>query len=166
MVLPVHLLVCSHGLWGEPDHMATIAQIILETYLAQEYPECELEVLIAETNRSVYTYDGIGGSFTRQVRAARLTRDIMQIGAASGLSRRSAIFAECSANRFGSLNKFTFRHYRSRKRLGLSRAMPERRSESFPSLATASVGYSVSPCSNCHLSRNTSSLSLFQLVIS
>lgn len=74
MVVLVHLLVCSHGLWGDPEHMATIAQIISETHLAQDASECELEILCAETNKSDYTFDGIGLSFARRYRDAYLTR--------------------------------------------------------------------------------------------
>jgi hypothetical protein len=86
MVLPVHLLVCSHGLWGEPEHMAIIVQTILETHIAKESPEYELEILSAETNKSDFTYDGIGLSFAhRALEITRLTHLVLQIGAASAL---------------------------------------------------------------------------------
>ncbi|KAG8949894.1 hypothetical protein FRC04_008197 [Tulasnella sp. 424] len=55
----VHLLVCVHGMWGEPSHVARLAEIVKETHSAPEEDGVELDVLVAETNRDENTYDGI-----------------------------------------------------------------------------------------------------------
>jgi hypothetical protein len=59
----VHLLVCIHGLWGTPDHLAELARIIKAKYptSASGDPDSEvdLDVLVATSNRENWTYDGI-----------------------------------------------------------------------------------------------------------
>ncbi|KIO19965.1 hypothetical protein M407DRAFT_82078 [Tulasnella calospora MUT 4182] len=54
----VHLLVCVHGMWGEPSHVTRLAEIAKETHPEPE-DGIELDVLVAETNRDENTYDGI-----------------------------------------------------------------------------------------------------------
>lgn len=52
----VHLLVCVHSLWGEPRHVARLAEVVKETHSAPE-DRVELDVLVAETNHDENTYD-------------------------------------------------------------------------------------------------------------
>ncbi|EFX01434.1 duf676 domain containing protein, hydrolase-like protein [Grosmannia clavigera kw1407] len=49
-----HLCVLVHGLWGNPGHMASIAEA-----LRAKYPEDQLNLLVAKSNRGTFTYDGI-----------------------------------------------------------------------------------------------------------
>ncbi|GAB1314017.1 Serine esterase-domain-containing protein [Madurella fahalii] len=49
-----HLCVLVHGLWGNPNHMASIAKI-----LRNQYPPGELYILVAKRNSGSFTYDGI-----------------------------------------------------------------------------------------------------------
>jgi len=55
-MLPVHLLVLIHGMWGNPEHLLELHRIIRET---KSSSDVELQVLLAETNRDDATYDGI-----------------------------------------------------------------------------------------------------------
>lgn len=54
----IHLLVLIHGMWGNPDHLARMHEIIQEVK-GHGSEETELAVLIAQTNRDEATYDGI-----------------------------------------------------------------------------------------------------------
>ncbi|RYO95210.1 hypothetical protein DL766_006171 [Monosporascus sp. MC13-8B] len=49
-----HLCVLVHGLWGNPNHMRSIAKA-----LRAAYPEERLYILVAERNKGSFTYDGI-----------------------------------------------------------------------------------------------------------
>lgn len=49
-----HLCVLVHGLWGNPDHMATVAET-----LRSRHPEDKLYLLVAKSNSGTFTYDGI-----------------------------------------------------------------------------------------------------------
>ncbi|CAK7205034.1 hypothetical protein SEUCBS139899_007798 [Sporothrix eucalyptigena] len=49
-----HLCVLVHGLWGQPEHLASVAAA-----LRDEYTEDQLHILVAESNSGYYTYDGI-----------------------------------------------------------------------------------------------------------
>ncbi|KAI2473178.1 DUF676-domain-containing protein [Annulohypoxylon bovei var. microspora] len=49
-----HLCVLVHGLWGNPDHMKSVAKALRETY-----SEDELYLLAAKRNSGSFTYDGI-----------------------------------------------------------------------------------------------------------
>ncbi|KAI0923760.1 hypothetical protein AcV5_009224 [Taiwanofungus camphoratus] len=59
----VHLLVLVHGMWGNPSHLAELHRVIRELRCqpsSEAGPSGErLEILLAETNRDEYTYDGI-----------------------------------------------------------------------------------------------------------
>lgn len=56
----VHLLVAVHGMWGEPSHLAEVARIIREKFpIDVDSDGIRLQVLVAETNTSSATYDGI-----------------------------------------------------------------------------------------------------------
>ncbi len=59
----LHLLVLIHGMWGNPDHLLKMRQI-MEEKRAQEDSERgpngeRLHILVAETNKDNGTYDGI-----------------------------------------------------------------------------------------------------------
>ncbi|KDQ13987.1 hypothetical protein BOTBODRAFT_33099 [Botryobasidium botryosum FD-172 SS1] len=56
MAPQIHLLVAIHGMWGNPDHLAALVREISTIAATDEF---ELNVLVAETNRSEHTYDGI-----------------------------------------------------------------------------------------------------------
>ncbi|KAI0892288.1 DUF676-domain-containing protein [Annulohypoxylon nitens] len=49
-----HLCVLVHGLWGNPNHMKSVAKALRETY-----SEDELYLLVAKRNSDSFTYDGI-----------------------------------------------------------------------------------------------------------
>ncbi|KAH8671110.1 putative serine esterase-domain-containing protein [Xylariales sp. PMI_506] len=49
-----HLCVLVHGLWGNPDHMKSIAKT-----LRAEYPGDKLYLLLTQRNTGNFTYDGI-----------------------------------------------------------------------------------------------------------
>ncbi|KAI1662585.1 DUF676-domain-containing protein [Daldinia decipiens] len=49
-----HLCVLVHGLWGNPNHMRSVAKALRDAY-----PEEELYILVAERNAGSFTYDGI-----------------------------------------------------------------------------------------------------------
>ena len=56
----IHLLVLVHGMWGNPEHLAEMKRIILETKGAggsgRKETDMELEVLVAHSNRDDSTY--------------------------------------------------------------------------------------------------------------
>ncbi|OTA96454.1 hypothetical protein M434DRAFT_392886 [Hypoxylon sp. CO27-5] len=49
-----HLCVLVHGLWGNPNHMKSIAKALRDTY-----SEDKLYLLVAKRNSGSFTYDGI-----------------------------------------------------------------------------------------------------------
>ncbi|KAL2757982.1 hypothetical protein ACRALDRAFT_1061251 [Sodiomyces alcalophilus JCM 7366] len=49
-----HLCVLVHGLWGNPNHMVSIAKS-----LRSQYPADKLYLLLAKRNSGSFTYDGI-----------------------------------------------------------------------------------------------------------
>ncbi|KAH8590330.1 putative serine esterase-domain-containing protein [Bisporella sp. PMI_857] len=49
-----HLCVLVHGLWGNPQHLKVMAQMLREKY-TEEY----LHLLVAKRNSNSFTYDGI-----------------------------------------------------------------------------------------------------------
>ena len=59
-------------MWGHPDHMARLAEVVKETYGTSgkdpEEHEVELDVLIAETNKESHTYDGVDWGAERLLR--------------------------------------------------------------------------------------------------
>ena len=56
----IHLLVCIHGLWGTPGHLAELARIIEEKYPTGASGDgVEMDVLVATSNKENRTYDGI-----------------------------------------------------------------------------------------------------------
>ncbi|KAG9002248.1 hypothetical protein FRB90_011415, partial [Tulasnella sp. 427] len=75
----VHLLVCVHGMWGQPSHFARFAEIVRETYGGANESGVEMDVLVAETNREENTYDGIDWGAERVIEEAR--KRFMQIKA-------------------------------------------------------------------------------------
>lgn len=60
---PVHLLVMTHGMWGNPKHLESMDRIIRERRIepsSETGPDGEqLEILIPETNKDDSTYDGV-----------------------------------------------------------------------------------------------------------
>ena len=58
----IHLLVLIHGMWGNPGHLARMHEVIQQVK-GSEANTCsgqtELAVLVAQTNRDEWTYDGI-----------------------------------------------------------------------------------------------------------
>lgn len=64
---PVHLLVLVHGLWGNVEHLSTLATIIKETHNGTSDASVELDVLVAEGNQNFHTYDGIDWGAERVV---------------------------------------------------------------------------------------------------
>jgi hypothetical protein len=55
----VHLLVLIHGMWGNPGHLEALANAVQDKYAEPNEDGETLEVLLAETNKSAATYDGI-----------------------------------------------------------------------------------------------------------
>jgi len=58
----VHLLVLIHGMWGNPGHLARMHEIVQQVKGNAENTgsgQAELAVLVAQTNRDEWTYDGI-----------------------------------------------------------------------------------------------------------
>jgi hypothetical protein len=58
----VHLLVLIHGMWGGPQHLASMHRIMKDTRIhgASIEPDgTELRVMLPETNQAESTYDGI-----------------------------------------------------------------------------------------------------------
>ncbi|KIH88056.1 hypothetical protein SPBR_07152 [Sporothrix brasiliensis 5110] len=49
-----HLCVLVHGLWGQPEHLGSVAAA-----LRDGYSEDQLHILVAGSNSGYYTYDGI-----------------------------------------------------------------------------------------------------------
>ncbi|KAL2131916.1 hypothetical protein VTI74DRAFT_4443 [Chaetomium olivicolor] len=49
-----HLCVLVHGLWGNPNHMASVAKA-----LRDQYPPEQVYILVAKRNSGSFTYDGI-----------------------------------------------------------------------------------------------------------
>ncbi|KAK4104126.1 DUF676-domain-containing protein [Parathielavia hyrcaniae] len=49
-----HLCVLVHGLWGNPNHMASVARA-----LRAQYPPDQVYILVAKRNSGSFTYDGI-----------------------------------------------------------------------------------------------------------
>ncbi|KAI0383168.1 DUF676-domain-containing protein [Hypomontagnella monticulosa] len=49
-----HLCVLVHGLWGNPNHMISVAKA-----LRDQYPEEKLYLLAAKRNSGSFTYDGV-----------------------------------------------------------------------------------------------------------
>lgn len=66
----VHLLVCVHGMWGEPGHVSRLAEVVKETHPDPE-DGVELDVLVAETNRDENTYDGVDWGAERVIEEVR-----------------------------------------------------------------------------------------------
>lgn len=58
-------------MWGEPSHVARLAEIVKETHSAPEEDGVELDVLVAETNRDENTYDGIDWGAERVIEEVR-----------------------------------------------------------------------------------------------
>ncbi|KAG8919544.1 hypothetical protein FRC00_011203 [Tulasnella sp. 408] len=63
----VHLLVCVHGMWGEPKHVSRLAEVVKETHPEPE-DGIELDVLVAETNSEGNTYDGVDWGAERVIK--------------------------------------------------------------------------------------------------
>lgn len=58
----VHLLVLIHGMWGNPQNLASMHRIMKETRIHEESVELDgaaLHVMLPETNQAESTYDGI-----------------------------------------------------------------------------------------------------------
>ncbi|KIM26150.1 hypothetical protein M408DRAFT_73104 [Serendipita vermifera MAFF 305830] len=55
----LHLLVASHGMWGEPVHLDEMAKAIRNKFSETDEKGARLHVLVAETNALDSTYDGI-----------------------------------------------------------------------------------------------------------
>ncbi|KAK1754494.1 putative serine esterase-domain-containing protein [Echria macrotheca] len=49
-----HLVVLVHGLWGNPEHMGSIAK-----KLREQYPPDQVYILVAKRNSGSFTYDGV-----------------------------------------------------------------------------------------------------------
>lgn len=55
--MSVHLLVCIHGLWGNPAHLAELARIAHDhTDTHTDHP---WDILVTASNANDNTYDGI-----------------------------------------------------------------------------------------------------------
>ena len=55
MLIPVHLLIIIHGLWGTPDHVAHLADTIAQ----RASDQIQLEIFRPEQIQWTNTYDGI-----------------------------------------------------------------------------------------------------------
>ncbi|PQE24494.1 lipase serine esterase protein [Rutstroemia sp. NJR-2017a WRK4] len=74
-----HLVVIVHGLWGNPNHLETVAKS-----LRAKHPEESLHILVAKRNSGSFTYDGIelgGERVTAEIEEEieKLARDGQQI---------------------------------------------------------------------------------------
>jgi len=74
----VHLLALVHGMWGYPSHVAALANTIQERYLqsailaTEDSEGVELDVLVAQTNQSNNTYDGVDCGGERVITEVRM----------------------------------------------------------------------------------------------
>jgi len=74
MAQNVHLLVCIHGLWGNPDNLAELARFIRAKYpmlSSSEDSEIELDLLLTKSNAENRTYDGVDWGAERVADEAR-----------------------------------------------------------------------------------------------
>ncbi|KAF9509632.1 hypothetical protein BS47DRAFT_1396681 [Hydnum rufescens UP504] len=72
----VHLLVLVHGMWGVANHLTALANTVRERYphstlASEDAGTAELDVLVAQTNESNHTYDGIDWGAERVVTEIR-----------------------------------------------------------------------------------------------
>jgi len=71
----LHLLVLIHGMWGNPNHLSRMQEIIQQakgTSISAGSRPTELVVLAAQTNRGECTYDGIDWGGERVAEEVRL----------------------------------------------------------------------------------------------
>lgn len=59
MATKVHLLVLIHGMWGQPSHLNALKEAIQAKHPEPNQDGEDLDILVAETNQSGATYDGI-----------------------------------------------------------------------------------------------------------
>ncbi|CAK7271572.1 hypothetical protein SEPCBS57363_004693 [Sporothrix epigloea] len=71
-----HLCVLVHGLWGQPEHLGSVAAALREAY-----SEDQLHILVAKSNSGYYTYDGID---TGGERVCLEIEDALKTAAAKG----------------------------------------------------------------------------------
>ncbi|KIM26151.1 hypothetical protein M408DRAFT_330730 [Serendipita vermifera MAFF 305830] len=55
----LHLLVASHGMWGEPAHLGETARVIRSKFSEVDGNGVRLHVLVSKINTLGFTYDGI-----------------------------------------------------------------------------------------------------------
>lgn len=55
----IHLVVLIHGMWGDPTNLSAMEATIKEKYVEPNNEGEELNVLLAETNKTSATYDGM-----------------------------------------------------------------------------------------------------------
>lgn len=55
----IHLVVLIHGMWGDPTNLSAMEATIKEKYVGPNNEGEELNVLLAETNKTSATYDGM-----------------------------------------------------------------------------------------------------------
>jgi hypothetical protein len=53
------MLIVSPGMWGRPDHLKALEATIRETVESKTVDDVQLEVLVAKTNQTISTYDGV-----------------------------------------------------------------------------------------------------------
>ncbi|KAL1903210.1 hypothetical protein Sste5346_000495 [Sporothrix stenoceras] len=71
-----HLCVLVHGLWGQPEHLGSVASTLRE-----KYSEDQLHILVAGSNSGYNTYDGID---TGGERVCREIEDALKAAADKG----------------------------------------------------------------------------------
>ncbi|CAK7265454.1 hypothetical protein SEPCBS119000_001520 [Sporothrix epigloea] len=71
-----HLCVLVHGLWGQPEHLDSVAAALRDAY-----SEDQLHILVAKSNSGYYTYDGID---TGGERVCLEIEDALKTAAAKG----------------------------------------------------------------------------------
>ena len=59
MAQNVHLLICIHGLWGNPNNLAELVRFVRAKYPIPSDDEIELDLLITKNNAKDRTYDGV-----------------------------------------------------------------------------------------------------------
>ncbi|KAH7108317.1 putative serine esterase-domain-containing protein [Auriculariales sp. MPI-PUGE-AT-0066] len=86
----VHLLVITHGLWGNPAHVASVAKMIRENHAELAAAQgIDLEVVVPETNRDLFTYDGIDWCAERVVKETLARKEHIEADGSRRVTRLS-----------------------------------------------------------------------------
>lgn len=104
-MLPRIRLRISEGMWGSSDHLQELANTIREVHSKPQGsistalgPDIELDVLLAQSNQSAQTYDGIDWGAERVIQEVRATSPMSKRYTTdfSFLSRYASEFKTCN----------------------------------------------------------------------